>query len=150
METIDFELLLKITAAIIGGVGLLYQLRNLRLTFRSSIKTDLEILKMLEPTDPNYNIVSTSINESIRKVYGDPNKTRFKIYNPVDFYLGLFWSIGFTYWTYYLCHDGFSFWGLLTGFSAFAGIGGVLNGLEPKKLNPETENPKMTVPNNGL
>lgn len=133
MKEIDFELLLKVTAAVIGVVGVIYQLRNLRLRFRSSIKTDLEILKMIEPTDPNFEIVQTNINESIKKVYGDPTKKKFKVYNPPDFYGGLLWCIGFTYWTYHLCKDGFSFWSLITGFFAFAGLGGIINGLEPKK-----------------
>jgi hypothetical protein len=138
MKTLDFELLLKISAAIIGAVGLLYQLRNLRLTFRSSIKTDLEILKMLEPNDPNYEIVRENINDSIKRVYGDPNKKRFKIYSQGDFYGGLMCSIMFSYWTYYLCQDGFSFWGLLTGLIAAGGIGGIITGLEPKKTKTKT------------
>jgi hypothetical protein len=133
MKGLDFELLLKIAAAIIGVIGLLYQLRNLRLTFRSSIKTDLEILKMLDTNDPNYEIVRGSINESIKRVYGDPNKKKFKIYSRLDFYGGILFSIVFTYVTYYLCKDGFSFWGLITGFLALAGLGGIITGLEPKK-----------------
>jgi hypothetical protein len=127
-----FELALKVAAVLIGVLGSFYQLRNLRISSRSSIKTDMEILKMLEPTDPNYKIVKRSIDSSIKNIYKtDEQKTR--IYSPTDFIFGVLFMVGFSIWTYYLSRDGFSYWSILTGFAAFAGFGGILNGLDPKK-----------------
>ena len=138
MNSIDYELLLKIAAIVVGLIGTLYQFRNWRLTSRSSIKTDLEILEKLDPLHPQREMIQQSIDEAIVTVYGEPNKKKFKIYSPVDFYLGLLFLIGFSYWTYILSREGFSFWSILTGFVAFGGLGGMLNGVDPNRKRATT------------
>jgi hypothetical protein len=132
MENIDFELLLKILAGLVGAIGLFLQIRNLRNASRSSIKTDLEILEKLTPSDPNYAIVRNSLDQSIKRVYGDPARRKF-IPSPVDFWFGFIWCIGFGYWTIYLFRDGFSWWAVVTGLFALGGFGGIITGLEGKK-----------------
>ncbi|MDB5228063.1 MAG: hypothetical protein JWN78_2256 [Bacteroidota bacterium] len=135
MLVIDYELIIKIIALFVGLFGSIYQLRNLRLTFRSSLKTDLDILKMLQEDDPNYSIVKNSINESIKKIYGVSNKNGLKIHSPGDFIFGILFLSGFSFWTYYLVRHDHLFWSYVTGFFAFAGLGGIMNGLDKKKDN---------------
>jgi hypothetical protein len=142
LQKIDYELVLKALALFIGIFGSIYQLRKFRFTFRSSIKTDLEILNMLDPSDPNYEIVKKNIDVSIRQIYMGSNKYRFKIYSKADFYPGLLFLISFTIWTYYLSHNGFTIWAFLTGFFALGGIGGILTGLDSGKKNNQQSKEK--------
>lgn len=130
--TIDYDILLKFFASIIGILGVIYQLRNLKITFKSSIKTDLEILNMLEETDPNFAIVKKSVTESIKKRYSKSNRS-LTIYSITDFILGIIFVFGFGYWTFYLSYESFSFWSLLTGQFAIAGLGGILSAFDKKE-----------------
>lgn len=146
MPTFNGELIFKILAIIVGIFGSIYQLRNLRLTFRSSLKTDLEILKMVEKDDPSYEIIRKGIHESIKQIYGDPSKKRFKIYNPADFYMGFLFMFGFSYWSYFLTKTDHTFWAFVVGFFALAGFGGVLTGVSSKENNQKANS--NTPPSN--
>ncbi len=132
MENDTYEILVKLAVILFGILGAIYQVRNFSITLRSSIKTDLEILRMLDPNDPNHILVQNKINESIKKVYR-LNQKQLKIYKPADLLFGLLFFFGFGIWTIYLSWENFSVWSLLTINFVITGIGGILSAFQPKK-----------------
>ena len=133
LSGIDWELVIKAFGAIVGAIVSLYQLRNLNLRLRSSPKSDIEILNLLKPDSPNYQAVKTHVDSKILRLYRSENLGKsagFKIYSWPDFILGIVFLPGFLIWTIYLFRGGFNWWGLVTAFFAFAGFGGILNGLQ--------------------
>jgi len=142
------EILLKFIAGAVGLYTSANQLLNLKPTFRSSIKADLEMLKMLEPSDPSYALIKQHIDTSIKQVYLVAQKPERKIYDIRGLIIGILLSAGFSYWTYDLAtRANFSWWSLLTGFFALGGLGVTLGALEPKSKqlqNPETNQPEKT------
>lgn len=125
----NWELLLKTLGIIVGVVASLYKLRRIAPKSRSVLRTDLEILKLLEPSDPNYPILKSHIDVKISNIYHHiplEVSKRFKVYNWYTFIFGIIMFLGFSIWTVYLVKDGFSWWALLTGSFAFAGVGNIL------------------------
>lgn len=121
----------QLTALLIGIIGAIYQIRNFSITFRSSIKTDLEILKMLNSTDPNYFLIQNRIDESIKKIYS-PRKNLFIIYKPTDFIIGIIFFFGFGFLTIYLSRENFNVWSLVTVNFVVTGFFTIWSSLKPK------------------
>jgi len=152
----DLELVLKIAGVAVGAAVSLYQLRNRQPKFigRSRLKADLEILKMLESSDPdgpNYRTVKQSIDATIAKVYeGSIQQGGFKRPKEYDWSLlitGIIFLPGFSFWTWYLVRDGFTWWAPLTGFFAFSGFGMLMGALQkPAAAGPPTE---VSAPQHG-
>jgi hypothetical protein len=139
VSRIDWDMLLKAAGIIIGVVVSFYQLRNIMPRSRSTLKIDLEILKLLEPSDPNYSILKAHIDKSIQQTYRLEQQqrfTNFHVYSWGDFIFGVIFAFVFSIGTLYLLKDGFTWWVVLTIFLALGGIGGILNGLEKKPEKP--------------
>ncbi|MEO0626731.1 MAG: hypothetical protein AAFY91_07060 [Bacteroidota bacterium] len=81
----------------------------------------------------NYNILKAHIDSQVRKLYVE-KQSGFKIYDPGQFIFGIVFVVGFTIWSVYIYTNssGFNWWIVLTGFLAFAGLGGIMNGFEKK------------------
>ncbi|MFN8361347.1 MAG: hypothetical protein U0264_15650 [Candidatus Kapaibacterium sp.] len=132
MDTPD--LIVKSAVAIATAIGVFYQFKNLKITTRSSIKTDLEILKLLDESDNNYSLVKNNIEKSIHKVYNEHAGSTFKIHSPSDFILGVVMIIGFSVLSYYLANNGgYSYWVVITSILAFIGLGGIMNGFDSNR-----------------
>ena len=146
---IDWDLVVKAVGAIVGVFVSLYQLRNIKPRLRSTLKTDVELLKNLEPGGLSHQTVKEHIDYMIQRLYqSDREKTgsRFKIYSWSDFTLGIIFLPGFLVWSIYLFRDGFNWWGLVTAFFAFAGFGGIVNSLDkPSQPIVKTEKNIPTV-----
>jgi hypothetical protein len=129
------EIILQAVGLVVGAIFSLLQVRNAVHGSRSTLKTDLEILKLLDPTDPNHALVRAHVTESMRKIY--PNQVAgatasgFKIYNWPQFFIGITFSLVFSAITLYLLRDGFSWWALMTGFFAVGGFGNLFMAFDP-------------------
>jgi len=135
LRLITIDNTLKVLAVLAGVATTVQQIRQFRANSRASIKTDLEVLRMLDKSEAGYTLVKQHVDDLIKRVY-TPRKRGFSngltIYNQEDFVLGIILLPGFVVWTIYLVRNGFSWWALLTAFFAFAGFGSILNGLDPK------------------
>ena len=135
----DWELILKILGSFIALIGAVYQLRQFNPVKRARLKADLEILEKVDKQSENFQLVKNHIDNQIKAIYSESEK-KFKIYSVGYFVFGIIFLVGFTILSVYIYNEsvGFSWWLLLTGFFAFAGFGGILDGLE-KKATKKTE-----------
>jgi hypothetical protein len=138
---ISADTILKFITILGGAWAWLYQWRNLR--FRSNLKTDLEILKSLEPSgkeEREYKILKAHINTIIAKAYSGahPQKRR-KLYW-FDLFQGLLFLTGSFAWTVDALAGGLDlkseWWRLLIALLfAFVGFASILNGLNRKHVH---------------
>ncbi len=136
--TLDWESILKGLGVAGGAVASAFQARNLIPPTRARLKADLEILKMLDPADEGAPLVREHTTRTIRRLYGhDERSSHLTIYSWGDLILGLILLPVFSVWTVYLVKAGQYWWTPVTGFAAFAGIGAVLNALDPKSAKAE-------------
>lgn len=134
MELPDLlDLLLKAVGLIAASAFSLYQARNLLPGARSRLKTDLEILKLIDASHPLYAAVQDQADAGLRQVYAAAGESAWgrRVYSSRDFIAGLIIAVGSGVWTAYLVTDGFNGWAVVTGFFMIAGVGGVLTGLDP-------------------
>jgi len=131
----DWDLTLRAVGVLVGAVATIYQLTKLKPRLRTTLKTDLEILKLLDPKDPNYGVVQAHVDRSIQQIYAreapESAGRGLQVYNWGTLVFGLLLAGGFIFWTVYLVKDGFTPWALLTGFFALGGIGNIMNSLDP-------------------
>ena len=110
---------------------------------RATLRADLEILKLLESTDQNYQIIKANVDASILSIYGT-RKKRLRVYDWYYLIIYIPFFCGFTWWTVYLANGGSS-WAVLTGFFAFVGLIGITKAFdEPRasKSNVDYETAK--------
>ncbi len=137
IENIKPEMVLQLISIVVGAFFSYKNFANSLPTSRAQLKADLDILKLLDPQDPNYGLVHDQVTASVRRIYRRhiprdvaspsrmPNWTMLIFYAVVTLLL--------TIWTVYLLRDGFSWWALATGFFAFGFFGNVLTELEKKR-----------------
>jgi hypothetical protein len=128
---IDWELLLKALGFVVATVVAYVHWRGLHLTSRTSLKTDLEILKLLDTIDPNYHTVRAAVNQRVSQLYA-PRPAQFQVrmlFRWAAAIFGLLWALGLSYWTVKLVQPGFTWWALLTGYLALAGVGWFFMGI---------------------
>ena len=121
---LDWDILIKALGALVGAVVAYTQVKSTHPISRAAMKADLEILKLLDKSDPNYELIKNNIDPRIQKLYGaQPKYTDW-----ITVAFGAIWAGGFAYWTFYLVKDEFTWWSLLTGYFAFAGLGWIIMG----------------------
>jgi hypothetical protein len=120
----DWDLVLKALGFVAAVIATYVQTRGLHLTSRTSLKTDLEILKLVDAVDPNYQIIKAAVDKQVALLYtpkiiqsltSDPKRLALTIF-------GLLWALGFFYWTFKLVEPGFTWWAVLTGYLALMGL----------------------------
>ncbi len=130
--------LLEAIGISVGIIASLFQLRDVEFIpkRRSALKTDLEILKSLDKKDPSYQTIKKNVDYTIVKIYS-PRKRRntarlIELPGRLDFIFSFTFFLVFSTWTFYLYQlkDGFTPGELVTGFFAFAGLGGILHIIE--------------------
>lgn len=112
---------------------------------RATLRADLEILKLLESTDENYQIVKANVDSSIRSIYQIRGKRtlreRSRVYDRAGLIVGIIFLGGFGWWTIYLVMGG-SWWAILailTGFFTLVGLVSISNAFnEPRGEAPES------------
>ena len=129
---------LRAAGILVAVIVALLGLRKVEPTLRprSKLKTDLEILNMLKHKDPYYKVVRSNVDAMITKIYKRPSQQeiteRLKVYNWLYFVLGISCFPGFSFWTWYLVKDSFSWWAIATGFLALAGFGWIIGAFDEK------------------
>jgi len=133
--SIDWELVFKTLGVVFAALVSIYQIRSLVPPSRARLKADLEILKLLDPSDEAVPFLKAHTARAVRRLYPpveSAGSSLFKVHSWGDFMLGLIFLPGFSIWTFYLIKHGSYWWAPLTGLFAFAGFGAILNGLDPK------------------
>ncbi|MCP4439054.1 MAG: hypothetical protein GY810_08945 [Aureispira sp.] len=134
----DWDIVIKAFGMLIGLVGTVYQFKRFDPRKRDKLKTDLEILNLLDPESPEFEKLKIYTEYEIDELYGNTTERRENkqfIKKPGDFVFGLVLFLGFFVWTYILYNNagGFTWYMLITGFFAFAGAGNIIIGLEGDK-----------------
>jgi len=122
----DWELMVTAAGILAYFIALFLQWGRLRPSFtrRSTLKTDLEILRILkELGHPSTENVRKYVDDAIANIYvsREPPK-RLWVHDWTLFVTGFAFTLGFSAWTWYLVRDGFSGWAIVTGFFAFTGV----------------------------
>lgn len=140
----DWQLIIQVLGVIGGLVVSAFQLRGRLPKSRSTLKHDLEILGLMDSTDPKYPVIKKAIDTRILDIYQASNKQ--------DSNTGIQWGgvttsiivlFIFALWTAFALKDGFS-WiaiptALVTMLAFFATIGFISpdDSPESESLNSE-------------
>src|ERR1051325_3313478 len=144
----DTKLLLDSFTAICGALAGVYQWWNTR--FRSRLKTDLEILKSLEPLgqeEANYKIVKAYIDATITKAYAcGHSKTSNQAgeaypVNLIDLIFCVLFFLGSILWIWRIAEVGVVWWRILisSGF-AFVGFIALFNVIHKRHVTQVVKN----------
>ena len=135
---IDWDLILKALGILVAAVTTYLQVRSLGLADRASLKTDLEILKLIDSEDPNHKRVKRAVDVRILLLYGQEETrspaNRAVRWTRIRIVIGIVWTLGFAYWTMTLVQPVFSWWSLLTGYQTLAGVWLVGAGIPRRRL----------------
>ncbi len=145
---VDAKFLLDSFTAICGALAGVYQWWNTR--FRSRLKTDLEILKSLEPLgqeEANYKIVKSYIDATITKAYAcglskKSNQTdeAYQV-NVLDLIFCILFFSGSILWIWEIAEVGLVWWRILisSGF-AFVGFIALFNVIHKRHVTQGVKN----------
>ena len=147
---VNGKLLLDSFTVICGALAGVYQWWNTR--FRSRLKTDLEILKSLEPLgqkEANYKIVKAYIDATITKAYacGHPKKSNrvgiaeaYRV-NVIDLFFCVLFLLSSILWIWEIGEVGLVWWRILisSGF-AFVGFIALFNVIHKRHVTQGIEN----------
>jgi len=117
------------------------------------LRDDLEILRLLKETEhPKHDVVRSRVSALIDEVYEEPPTAKVPLKNlllnlkprkargGLMLALGLIALAGFSYWSWCVVRDGFSWWVIATGFGALTGFGWIMSAYEEKeKGSPASE-----------
>ena len=119
------NLLLTVVGLIAAAIMAVVNFRNLNIISRprATLRTNLEILKLIELTDEKYHIVKEHIDSSIQAIYQEKLtlRERLRVYDWSDLLVGIAFFGGFSWWTIELASRG-SLWSILTGYFALSGL----------------------------
>ena len=96
---------------------------------RARLKTDLEILNLIGESHEQYTIIKDQVDELITDTYSTrPLKLPKVKQREVRLLQAVFAILGSgsLLWTFYIVHDGWSWWGLLTGYFALGSFANVV------------------------
>jgi hypothetical protein len=117
-----------------GAITNLFNAKPLR---RSSVKADLELLKLMDEDDPGYKELKAHIKSqvlSLTKV--DDERSELVTGRLPQILIGLAMAGGFSYWTYRIITSDISnWWTILTIWLAMAGFGFLITPLSKKKTS---------------
>jgi len=131
-EKIDWNAaVLKVLGIILSTYSSIYIVPRLKRRTKAGLKTDLEILKLMQETNhPKKSDLQDYVGSVIETIYvKEAGRFGFHspIKNPFIFMLGIICLPIFIIWTVRLYPDG---WMFLTGFLAFASLGWIIIGFE--------------------
>ena len=152
----EWLFIFRLLASAVTGVIALLKRRSsepLPKSPRSRLRDDLEILRLLKETDhPKHDVVRSRVSALIDEVYEQPPTAKAPLKNlllnlrprkargALMLALGLIALVGFSYWSWCVVRDGFSWWVIGTGFGALTGFGWIMSAYEEKeKASPPSE-----------
>lgn len=128
-----WEIPFKAIGTVLSLVVAYFQVRSFIQGSHSTLKTDLEILNLMSPKNPNYQTVKAYVDENIAKTFyskkGQPSG-KSKLSRDPDFLKGGTIFLFFAFITGYALMTGLTFWAVLPGLVALTGLGGVLAALD--------------------
>jgi len=145
----DAKVVIQALAILVGAVFSIYQIRNLLPRSRVALKLDLEILSLLGENHHKYDNLKRDIDNRLEAMFPDdlsnaqdvgepreeigPVDEEPKVKSWGDFIGGLVVLIVSFAWTIGVFSEGFSWLGVVTALLAFAGVGGIITGIEGKR-----------------
>ena len=158
----EWLVIFRILAGAFTGVIALLKRRSsepLPKSPRSRLRDDLEILRLLKETDhPRHDVVRSRVSALIEEVYEQPPAVKVPLKNLLlnlrprnerggrMLVLGLIALAGFSFWSWYVVRDGFSWWVIGTGFGALTGLGWIMSAYEEKAPSPPDAGEKGSPP----
>ena len=73
--SVGWDVVLRTVGTLVSSAAALFQLRQLLLATRASLKTDLEILKLLDSDHPYYDSIRREIDRRLKRRFGAPDRT---------------------------------------------------------------------------
>lgn len=136
----NWEIILEAIGVLVGAVFGATQVLARLPKSRATLKHDLEVLKLLDPNHAQRSLIEGHVQSRIAQVYRPDSDSKsirkiIVVHQWNDFIFGLVCLFVGALWSVYLFQTGFSWWMILSGFIAFAGFGGILNGLEDKTVD---------------
>jgi len=99
-------------------------LSNTKPLVRKAITADLQLLKLMNETDPGYEELRNHIKSQVHQMIKEGEKKELIRGNLAQILVGFLMAGGFGYWTYHIGTQPTSnWWMILTGWMALAGIG---------------------------
>jgi len=144
-ENFDWNaFILKALGIMLSTFSSIWIVPKLKRRTKAGLKTDLEILKLMQETDhPNKKDLQDYVGSVIETIY-TKETGKFGLHSPIKnpfiFILGIVCLPIFVIWTVTLYPNG---WMFLTGFLAFASLGWILIGFE----EPRTQLQGKAMPN---
>jgi hypothetical protein len=133
------EPILTVVGIVAGGALTVYQITRAVSPIRSSLRHDLETLKLARELNMPAKALEDDIAQRLAKLEPDYQPLRWRITSEVvlQSLTGILMAIGFGYWTYYLSKGGFSWWSVLTGFFALGGAGQLFIAFDEQRRKDE-------------
>lgn len=142
MDAEDIENGVKIAGAMLtaglGLVNLVKAYHKSKPALKVDVRADIELLKLIDSSDRNYDLVKRRIDATIARLYGDAERTPGilgNVYSYPTLLFGIALSLGLGYWTYYLYDAGKPWWSwVLTGFFTIGGVGNIMIAFDPSSV----------------
>ena len=134
----NWDIVLQAVGIFIGAVVSLYQIQKLRPAPRSKLKSDLEILQLIDTSDENYAIIKAHVDNTVRQIYSDEAAKRSL---KIDWGLVIFFSLlalGFIFWTLNLIQTEQQGWAILTGAVVLVALFGLTGSFGSDEQSVET------------
>lgn len=113
---------------------------NSKPLLRTSIKADLELLKLMESGDPGYEELKNHIKSQVEAMVKEEQKKELITGNFFQIFVGLAMTSGFGYWTYVIATTTISiWWTILTVWGALAGFGFLMSATEKSSPNKKIQ-----------
>ncbi len=132
----DWQLATGVILAVVAVVGSAVQIREVIPRLRATIKTDLEILALLPDNHPQRAELSANIDRRLQQI-AIPRQRR--LHRPGELVAGLLWMGFFFFWAEHFWSEGLWPLGFLLGIAGLVGLGGVLNGFQPKPIPSQAD-----------
>lgn len=127
LGSVDWDAVTKAVGVLVALAAAYTQAKSFRPMSRGALKSDLEILKLLDTSDPKHALIKSNIDLRIDRIYGPPAAKDWLMIA-----VGVLLALGFSYWTLSLVKYHFTWWSVLTGYFAVVGLYSVLMGLRGK------------------
>lgn len=135
----NFDLIIKAVGAVVAAVVSLTRLSTHYFHGRARLKSDIEIMNMLDEDDPNYKLVAEHVNKSIHAIYSEEKDKEIPaVSNWRDLIFGIILLLFGMIWTLYVLRDGFSWWSIISILIVFASFGSILSGLHGESIFNES------------
>jgi hypothetical protein len=122
----DWETVATVLVALSAAAGVLVQLARPRA--RANLKTDLEILKGLDPKSNSYDLLQEHVDREVQRLYEEGPWLRALILSGLTMV-----AAGVGLFIFALVSNGAWWWYLIAAFLVIAGWGGLIDALSDRR-----------------